>query len=294
MTARPLMYLPVLLLAGALSSACSVDLEAGVASAGGRFERELTTDGPVDLDVRTGSGSIEIRRGSGNEVRIVGNIRAHRGFWNSSSAEERVRRIAANPPVSQNGNSIRIGEFEERDLSRNVSISYEILVPAQTSVRSRTGSGGHRIESLDGRVDAETGSGSIRLGRIRGPVVASTGSGSIEVMGAGGLTARTGSGSIDATGIVGGVRANTGNGGVNIEGSPTTDWTVRTGSGSIGLRLPNDAGFDLDVRTGSGSIDTRHPVELRGSISRRHVQGRVRGGGPRIDASAGSGSIRLE
>ncbi len=294
MTARPLMYLPLLLLAGGLGSACSVDLEAGVASAGGRFERELTTDGAVDLDVRTGSGSIDIRRGSGNEVRIVGNIRAHRGFWNSSSAEERVRRIEANPPVSQNGNSIRVGEFEERDLSRNVSISYEILVPARTSVRSRTGSGGHRIESLDGRVDAETGSGSIRLGRIGGPVVASTGSGSIEVAGAGGLTARTGSGSIDATGIVGGVRANTGSGGVNIEGSPTTDWTVRTGSGSIGLRLPNDAGFNLDARTGSGSIDTRHPVELRGSISRRHMQGRVRGGGPRIDASAGSGSIRLE
>jgi hypothetical protein len=295
MTARPLMYLPVLLLAAGLSSACSVDLEAGVASAAGRFERALTTDGPVDLDVRTGSGSIEIRRGGGNEVRIIGNIRAHRGFWNSSSAEERVRRIEASPPVSQNGNSIRIGEFEERDLSRNVSISYVILVPAETSVRSRTGSGGHRIDSLDGRVDAETGSGSIRLGRIGGPVVASTGSGSIEVMGAaGGLTARTGSGSIDATGIVGGVRANTGSGGVKIEGSPTSDWTVRTGSGSIGLRLPNDAGFNLDVRTGSGSIDTTHPVELRGSISRRQMQGRVRGGGPRIDASAGSGSIRLE
>ena len=295
MTARPLLYLPVLLLAGAVSSACSVDLEAGMASATGRFERQLTTDGPVDLEVRTGSGSIEIRRGTGREVRIVGTVRASRAFWSSSSADERVRRIEANPPISQNGNSIRVGEFENRELSRNVNISYEILVPADTSVRSRTGSGSHRIESLDGRVDAETGSGSIRLGRIGGAVVASTGSGSIEVMGAaGGLTARTGSGSIDAAGIVGGVRANTGSGGVNIEGSPTTDWTVRTGSGSIDLRLPDDAAFEVDVRTGSGSIDTTHPIELRGSVSRRHVQGRVRGGGPRIDASAGSGSIRLD
>jgi hypothetical protein len=295
MTARSTLYLPAVVLAGALSSACSVDLEAGVASAAGRFERELTSNGPVALDVRTGSGSIDIRRSTGTAVRVVGHIRANRGFWNSTSAEERVRRIEAHPPVSQNGNSIVIGEFEDRDSPRNVSISYEITVPAATSVRSRTGSGSHRIESLDGGVDAEAGSGSIRLGRIGGPVVASTGSGSIEVMGAGGgLTARAGSGSIEASGIVGGVRANTGSGRVNIEGSPTTDWTVRTGSGSIGLRLPDGAGFDLDVRTGSGSIDTRHPVELRGSMSRRHLQGRVRGGGPRIDASAGSGSIRLE
>ncbi len=295
MTARPLLYLPILALAAALSSACSVDLEADVVSATGRFDRQMAVDGPVELDVRTGSGSINVRRGGNGQVRVVGEIRANRGFWNSSSAEERVRRIEANPPITQVGNSIRIGDFDDRDMPRNVSISYEIVVPEETSVRSRTGSGSQRIDSVNGRVDTETGSGSIRVGEVTGPVVASTGSGSIAVSGAGGgLSARTGSGSIDAAGIRGSVRAHTGSGGVRIEGTPTNDWTVRTGSGSIGLRLPPDAGFEMDVRTGSGSINTNHPVELRGSLSRRHLQGRVRGGGPRIDASAGSGSIRLE
>ena len=294
MNARPVLLLSSLAIAVAAGVGCSVDLEAGVGSATGRFERHLTTDGPVDLHVTTGSGSIEIRRGNGRDVVVVGTVRAHRGFWTSSSAEERVRRIEANPPVAQNGSSIRIGDFEDSSLQRNVSISYEILVPTETTVRSRTGSGSQRIDSLNGRVDAETGSGSIRVGRIRGAVAASTGSGSIEVLGAGGLTARTGSGSIEAAGILGGVRAQTGSGGVTIEGMPTDDWTVRTGSGSIGLRLPPDAGFELDARTGSGAISTNHPIELRGSISRRHLQGRVRGGGPRVEASAGSGSIRLD
>ena len=294
MSVRPLLALPILALA-ALSAACSVDLEADVVSATGRFERQLAVDGPVDLDVRTGSGSITIRRGDVREVQVIGNVRAHRGFWNSMSAEQRVRRIESNPPVVQTGNKIRIGDFEDRDLPRNVSISYEIVTPAETNVHSRTGSGSHNIDSLDGRVEAETGSGSIRMGRIRGPVVASTGSGSIEVTGAGGgLTARTGSGGIDASGINGGVRANTGSGSVSLTGNPTDDWTVRTGSGSISLFLPPDAAFDLDVRTGSGSINTNHPIELRGSLSKRHLQGRVRAGGPRLDASAGSGSIRLE
>jgi hypothetical protein len=295
MTARPLLYLPILALAAALSSACSVDLEADVVNATGRFDRQMTVDGPVELDVRTGSGSINVRRGGSGQVRVVGEIRANRGFWNSSSAEERVRRIEANPPITQSGNSIRIGDFDDRDLPRNVSISYEIIVPQETSVRSRTGSGSQRIDSVTGRVDTETGSGSIRVGEVTGPVVASTGSGSIAVLGAGGgLSAKTGSGSIEASGIRGSVRAHTGSGGVSIEGTPTSDWTVRTGSGSIGLRLPSDAGFEIDVRTGSGSINTNHPIEMRGSLSRRHLQGRVRGGGPRIDASAGSGSIRLE
>ena len=294
MSARPFLAVPIFALA-ALSAGCSIDLEADVVSATGRFDRQLSVSGPVDLDVRTGSGSITVRRGGNGEVRVVGEIRAHRGFWNSSSADERVRRIEANPPVRQNGSFIRIGEFDDRDLPRNVSISYEITVPEETSIRSRTGSGSQRIDSINGRVESETGSGSIRIGEIGGPVLASTGSGSIEVKGAdGGLTAKTGSGGIDAAGVIGGVRANTGSGSVNIAGNPTSEWTVRTGSGSIALRLPPNAGFDLDVRTGSGSINTNHPIELRGSLSKRHLQGRVRGGGPRIDASAGSGSIRLE
>src|SRR5688572_6910229 len=125
MSARPLAYLPILAIA-ALSSACAIDLEARVVSASGQFDRQLTVDGPPDIEVRTGSGSIDIRTGGSGQVRVVGRITAHRGFWNSSNAEERVRRIEANPPVTQNGNSIRIGEFAERNLFENVSISYEI------------------------------------------------------------------------------------------------------------------------------------------------------------------------
>jgi hypothetical protein len=294
MSARPLVFLPIVAVA-ALGSACAIDLEAQVVSATGQFDRQMTVNGPVDLDVRTGSGSIDVRTGTTGEVRVIGRIKAHRGFWNSSGAEERVRRIEASPPIVQSGNSIRIGEFPDNDMSRNVSISYEITLPADTNLRSRTGSGSQRIDSLTGRVEAQTGSGSIRLGRIGGAAVATTGSGSIEVLGAGGgLTARTGSGSIEANGVAGGLRANTGSGRVSIQGTPTSDWAIQTGSGSIDVRLPADASFDLNARTGSGSLSTSHPIEMRGEISRRHLQGRVRGGGPRLDVSAGSGSIRLE
>ena len=292
MTVRPMLRLVILALV-VLGSASAA--HAQLVSVTGTLDRRLTVNGAVELDVRTGSGSIDIRRGSGGEVRVVGQIRAQRGFWNSLSAEDRVKQIEANPPISQNGNSIRIGEFPDEDLGRNVSISYVISVPAETSVRARTGSGSHRIASLTGGVEAQTGSGSIHLGQISGPVVASTGSGSIEIMGASaGLTAKTGSGSIEAAGVRGALRANTGSGGVRIEGTPTSDWSIQTGSGSIGLRLPADASFDLDARSSSGSINTNHPIEMRGSLSRRHVQGRVRGGGPRIDVSAGSGSIQLQ
>jgi DUF4097 and DUF4098 domain-containing protein YvlB len=273
-----------------LAAACAVDAQG--TSATGTFNRQLTVSGPVELDVRTGSGSIEIRRGEANAVRVAGEIRAQRGFWNDVSAEDRVREIASTPPIEQEGNVIRIGELGER--GRNVSISYVITVPATTRVRSRSGSGSHRIESLTGPIEAETGSGSIRIGQIGSSVTASTGSGAIEVQGAEqGLTARTGSGSITARATRGGVRAQTGSGGIEIEGTPTANWTIETGSGGVNLRMPSNASFELDARSSSGGVQTAHPIEMRGSVSRRHLQGRVRGGGPRVEVSTGSGSIQL-
>jgi DUF4097 and DUF4098 domain-containing protein YvlB len=321
---------PAVIALAAVSSACAVDAQSFAAS--GMFERTLEVSGPVVLDVETGSGSIEIRRGPTAQVRIVGHIRAHRGFWNNSSAEDRVRAIEATPPVEQTGNTIDIGHFERRDMGRNVSISYELMVPADTSVRSRTGSGSHEIDAIRGPVEAETGSGRIRVGRVDGAVSASTGSGNIEVLGAGqGLQASTGSGSVTArqvigpakarsgsgeidvefagagdgdfgtgsgsitvTGARGQLRAQAGSGRIAIEGNPSGDWSVDSGSGGITLKLPSTAAFNLDAETSSGSITSNHPIESVGSISKRRIQGRVRGGGPRLQVSASSGSIRLD
>jgi DUF4097 and DUF4098 domain-containing protein YvlB len=286
--------LPVVIIALAtVTSACVLDAEPIAAT--GMFERTLTVSGPVTLDVETGSGSIEIRRGPTSDVRVVGRVRAHHGFWNGSGADDRVRAIEAAPPIEQTGNTIDIGRFPRREMGRNVSISYEITVPDDTRVRSRSGSGSLEIDAVQGPVEAETGSGSIRIGRIPRTVTASTGSGSIEVLGAGdGLDAQTGSGSITARDVNGAMRARSGSGSIRIQGTPTRPWSADTGSGRIALMVPTTAAFELDVETGSGSISTSHPIETRGSVSKRHVRGRVRGGGPVVHVSTGSGSIELD
>jgi DUF4097 and DUF4098 domain-containing protein YvlB len=328
---RPRHLLAIALIA-LFSAGCEIDLDAQVSSAIGRFDRTLQVTAPVDLDVQTGSGAITIRRGTDTQVSISGEIRAHRGFWNNRSAEDRVRALEANPPIVQNGSSIRIGEITDSELRRNVGISYEITVPMNTRVRSRTGSGSVTIDSIQGPVEARTGSGSVRLGRIASAATAETGSGSIEVLGATqGLSARTGSGSVEAREIAGSVQAHTGSGrirvaytgtgdgdfstgsggitvnglrgrlrahagsgSISIEGHPSGDWAIDSGSGGINLRLPEDASFDLNARSSSGGIHTSHPIAASGRLSRRSLQGRVRAGGPRLDLSTGSGSITLE
>jgi hypothetical protein len=59
---------------------------------------------------------------------------------NFSSNEQRVHAIESNPPIQQNGNVIRIGHMEDPELRRGISVSYEVTVPAETKLRSQTGS----------------------------------------------------------------------------------------------------------------------------------------------------------
>lgn len=298
----------------------------------GKFEKTLPVSGPVDLEVKTNWGSIQVRTGDGSAVRVVGNVKARK--YSKSEAESRIAEMVKNPPIRQSGNSIVIGFDKETDeeVRNRIGISYELVVPANTKLRSATGSGSVHIDGVGGTVDASTGSGSVTLanigaearvstgsgsvslrgvqgqlrastgsGSIRGTgiggaMTASTGSGSIELeqVAAGNVEVSTGSGGIELTGVKGAVRARTGSGSVRVNGEPTGDWHVRTASGSIRVRLPGNASFDLHASSSSGRINSEHPVTVQGSFGRREMHGKVRNGGPLLDLSTSSGSIYIE
>ena len=251
-----------------------VEIAAQSERARGSFDRTLTVNGPVDLSVRTGSGSIHIRTGSGDRVQIVGQVSA--GGRDGVDPAERVRRVEAAPPIVQAGNAIRIGDTNDDPIYRNVGISYEIVVPANSRVTSQSGSGSQEIGSVDGAVRAQTGSGSIRIQRAGGSLHAQTGSGNIRVDSVGGeVRAQTGSGSVEVTQIA------------------RADVSVQTGSGSVTLSLPPDAAYSLDAHTGSGSISTAQPLTVQGRVGRNHLTGTVRGGGNSVQIRTGSGSIDI-
>ena len=242
------------------------------------FNRTLNVSGPVDLDVSTGSGTIDIQQHSGNNVEIHGRIRAGSDWFRSDrNIEDVVREIESNPPIEQNGNRIQIGPLPNR--IQNISISYSIVVPAQTSVRAHSGSGGETISGLYGRVDATTGSGGITLTDLRGDITSSTGSGHIHAKVYGSLHAHTGSGTITAEGEQEGV------------------WDLETGSGEIEVCLPQNAGFQVNAHTGSGGVVVDRPMTLQGRLDnrqRRDDSGKVGDGSYALDLRTGSGQIRIE
>lgn len=264
----------------------------------GAFERTVAVDdGALVLDVRTRSGRVTVTAGEPGTVRVTGHIRGHANRWTPDGAqavEDRVRAIEADPPVVLDGDVLRVGHLE-RSRHRQVGISYEVVVPANTRVRARTGSGSLRLAGVTGAVEAKTGSGSTRVSDVAGDVTVDAGSGSIELTAVGGdIDVTTGSGSIGVTGVETALRARTGSGRIRVEGSPGDEWDLTTGSGSIRIDLPEDAAFEVDARSRSGSVRSDHPVIVSGKVRRGRLQGPVRGGGPRVTVRTGSGGITIE
>ncbi|GEM_PF-94362 len=299
----------------------------------GRFERTLSVSGAVDLEVKTNWGNITVRTGDSSRVQVVGIVKVRRFSTSEAQslvkqieANPPIKQTGSTIVVGFDST------WEDHETRNRVGISYELVVPAATRLRAGTGSGSATIDGVAGPLDASTGSGSISLtsiggearahtgsgsitingvkgqlrastgsGSIRGTgvaggIIASTGSGEIEVqqVSAGNVEVSTGSGSIELSGVKGAVRARTGSGSIRAQGEPTGAWSLRSSSGGIVVRLPANQAFELDASTSSGSIHTDHPITVMGTIGRRALRGKVRGGGPLLDLNTSSGSIRIE
>lgn len=299
----------------------------GETGAEGTFDRTFTVQGPVQLEVSTGSGDVQVTTVAGNEVRIHGEIHAH--GWSSDEAHARLREIAANPPISQENNLIRVGGNQRL---RNFSIDYRIEVPAATELHCGTGSGNIQVSGIQGPatfrsgsgniqasgigndVQASAGSGTIALSDVQGQVQVGTGSGDISVHGAKGavrlhtgsgkldiaapndaVVAETGSGDVIVNGAHADVRVRTGSGGVQIDGNPAESsyWDLHASSGDVTLHVPGDASFRLYAHTGSGDIDAGIPIVLEGTSAKHELRARVGDGKGRVEVETSSGKITL-
>ena len=262
----------------------------------------------------TRSGDITVRNGAAGTVSIHAKI--HSGnSWFGGDHKAEVQELQNNPPIRQNGNSIRIDYVN----LNNISIDYEITVPENTAVRAHTGSGDQTVEGLKGNVDLESGSGDLQsrtpdrrdalpdgIGKRARTRTCRSGEDQRRAAATSRskkrarVTSRSAlaPGNITVNGINGGFHAEAGSGDIHGKGMPKNLWSVRTGSGNVNLQVPSDAAFDVDISSSSGSVTLGHPVTttVQGRIqeSRKSVVGKVRGGGPTISVHTGSGDVAVD
>jgi hypothetical protein len=258
----------------------------------GSFERTFTVNGPVELDLNTDSGGVFVVPGPPGTVRVRGILKANRFRFRQGDVERRMRDLEANPPITQNGNGIRVA-VRDPQLLRDISMRLEVVAPAESRLRARADSGGIDVRGIKGPIDCETDSGGIHANEIGGEVRARADSGGIHIRRVSGpVYAHADSGGIDALEVAGSVEAVVDSGGIRISQTKAAPIKAHSDSGGADITLASTGGYELQAHSDSGGI-TAPEITISGEISRRRLAGKLRGGGPLVDVRTDSGRISI-
>lgn len=293
-------------------------------------ERSFDVTGTSILDVSTVRGKIEIATGEPGRVVVIGMVTV-RVDWNvPANVAELAHKVAASPPLQQDGQTIRLRVPADPADQRAVTVSYQVRVPPNTRVLSVSESGATSVRGVSGAVAVRTQSGAVELTRLGAGAEVTTGSGSVTIDGVsdvltvttsssgvvgrslgGSVHVRTASGSVDAEltgegnadvetrssavrirGARGTVNASSQSGRVSVAGVPNRPWTAHSGSGGVDVSMDTNASFSLDATSGSGSVRVDGAM-VRGSVSKRRATGDIGAGGPLVRAGSRSGAVRI-
>jgi hypothetical protein len=254
----PLLILP--LLAGPLAG-CDIVTAHLRSAETSEWHKTYQLDPNGRLEINNVNGMIAVEPSTGNTVDVTATKKA-RGA-SPEAAKAALERATIVEDVSSS--RIRIdtkmpapgGGFN----SGSVQVEYHVKVPAGAEVKVTTVNGRIEVTGLQGRLTAETTNG--------------------------GVTARGVGGQLDAS---------TTNGGLDIELSRLAEGGVKIGftNGGLTLRMPRDAKATISATISNGGISAGDlPIESTGENSRRRLEGRLNGGGARVQIEGTNGGITL-
>jgi hypothetical protein len=252
------LVLSAALLATPLASGCELAMAREQATAEWTKSYPLAAGGRLEIDNVNGRINVEAWDGATVDVRAE---RLGKGST-QDEAKRMLDRIEIAEQVS--GGAIRIQTKVARAsswLGGGTEVRYFVKVPAGAEIDVETVNGGIEVTGLRGRVTAETTNGGVTARRIAGPINASTTNGGVDV-------------DVDAVTEPG----------IDLECT----------NGGIRLRLPRDAKATLAASITNGGIDADNlNIELAGQTTRRRLEGRLNGGGPRIALDGTNGGIQI-
>ena len=226
------------------------------------WQKSYPLDASGRLEIDNVNGKIRVEPSAGNTVDVTATKKA-RGAT-PEQAKASLERASIVETVS--AGSVKL----ETKIARtsgivfnggNLQVEYLVKVPAGAEVRVATVNGGIEVAGLKGRVSAETTNGGV-----------------------------------EARGLTGQLEASTTNGGLDIEMAAVADGGVKLEctNGGIRVRLPRDAKATISASITNGGISQEDlPIDITGQNTRRRLEGRMNGGGPRIQIEGTNGGITL-
>lgn len=247
-----------------------------VSAFGSEWSKTYGIPAVAEVDLRCRDANVDLRQGASGrvEARLT-----TKGVEIAPGEVEVIERqsgsrveIEVRTPHTQGWNWHRQG-------TRNISLSLEI--PANTHLTLHTGDGNVNANGISGDLRLETGDGNIIGHSLSGKVAVQTGDGNVRLQGRfEALAVSTGDGNVEITADAGSQNVDT--------------WRVKSGDGNVRLRVPPDLRAEVDASTGDGHITSDLPVDTRGFSDRRHLRGRLNGGGSLLTIRTGDGNIDLK
>jgi len=253
----PVFVVPLLLATGG----CDI-VSAGFGSEEtAQWQKTYTLPANGRLEISNINGRINVEPSTGSTVEVTAIKKARAG--SAEAAKTELQRITIAEDVS--ASAIRL----ETKVARNsgglfsgsgTSVEYHVKVPSAAEVKFTTVNGGIDLDGLNGRIDAETTNGGVRGRQIGGSISASSTNGGVEV---------------DLTRVA--------EGGVKLECT----------NGGIQLKMPGDSKANISARITNGGIRADGLSIDKSDSSRRHLEGRLNGGGPPVVLEGTNGGITL-
>lgn len=257
---RIVLLLPLLVVATA-TTACDIAMADLKQKETAEWRKTYDLKAGGRLEISNVNGKIDVEPAQGDSVEVVAekSVRAA----SAEAAKDALSRIEIQETVSPDDVKIETKLQKRSGFLGGLSqeVHYRVKVPAALEVHVATVNGGIEVNGLKGRVTAEATNGGVKARDVSGPIDASTTNGGVEVD----LTQVAASGA-----------------------------KLGCTNGGIKLTLPSDAKANISARITNGGINTSGVnIETTGENSRRRLEGRINGGGPRIDIEGTNGGIRI-
>jgi hypothetical protein len=289
---------------GLMVAALSLAFAAIPARAESRIEKtlELQPKGQFILDSDAGGVSVTGTSHSGAHLVITSNRNdLNSEFDFNFAASAGLARVTAR-------------HKHEFGWAHNVSLHFEVEVPAETRTEIRTGGGGIKLFGLRGESSLKTSGGAIEVTGLNGPLQAHTSGGSIHIREVtGDAHVETSGGGIDVEAVEGSLRAHTSGGGIRVgrvtgyleaktSGGPIRasysrgnahGGELETSGGSIEVAIDPSANLNVDASTSGGAVSSDLPVRVVGTISTSSMHGSIGSGGETLRLHTSGGSIRI-
>jgi DUF4097 and DUF4098 domain-containing protein YvlB len=257
--------------------------------------KSLSNDAISSVVVSTSAGGILVSGESGQQPRIEVYIRSNHNQELSKEEIEKRLKDDYEMTITVNGHELSaiVKNRHETDNWRNqMSISFKIYVPEQTSTDLHTSGGGIHLDNLKGNEKFSTSGGGLDLNKLNGTIHGNTSGGGIRILNSGNeIDLRTSGGGITANNCTGTIKLETSGGGLELE---NLKGTINAHTSGGGVRGNNIEG-ELVTSTSGGGIDLRDMnCSLDAHTSAGSLIAQMKQVGKYLRLGTSAGNIELE